>query len=56
MTRVRRAHSFVLDLSAGQREAVEKMADGRRAAYNFALALDRDIYSADLPPADWADL
>jgi len=56
MTRVRRAHSFVLDLSAGQRAAVEKMADGRRAAYNFALALDRDTYAADLPPADWADL
>lgn len=56
MTRVRRAHSFVLDLSTGQRAAVERMADGRRAAYNFALALDRDAYAADLPPADWGEL
>jgi hypothetical protein len=46
----------VLDLSARQREQVEQLARGRRDAYNFALALDRDRYSADLPPADWADL
>lgn len=56
MTRVRRAHSFVLDLNDGQRSALEQMADGRRAAYNFALALDRDLYAADLPPADFEDL
>ena len=46
----------MLDLSARQREQVEQLARGRRDAYNFALALDRDCYAADLPPADWADL
>ena len=56
MTRLRRAHSFVLDLSDAQRAALEQMSDGRRVAYNFALALDRDLYAADLPPADWSDL
>ena len=56
MIRVCRAHSFVLDLSPAQREQVEKLARGRRDAYNFALALDREIYAADLSPADWTDL
>lgn len=56
MIRVRRAHSFVLDLSPAQREQIELLARGRRDAYNFALSLDRDCYVADLAPADWADL
>jgi len=56
MTRVLRAHSFVLELSVRQTEHLEILARGRRDAYNFALALDRDCYAADLPPADWADL
>ena len=56
MTLTIRAHRFVLDLSPRLREEVEKLARGRRDAYNFALALDRDTYAADLPPSDWADL
>lgn len=56
MTRVRRAHRFVLDLSPRQRELIERLARGRRDAYNFALALDHDAYAADPPPADWADV
>lgn len=56
MTRVRRANRFVLDLSPAQRERIDQLARGRRDAYNFALALDRDTYAADLPPADWADV
>lgn len=52
MTRVVRAHSYALDLNDAQRSALESMADGRRAAYNFGLALDRDLYAADLGPAD----
>ena len=55
MTLTIRAHRFVLDLSPRLREEVEKMARGRRDAYNFALALDRDTYAADPLPADWAD-
>ena len=55
MTRAFRAHRFVLDLSSRQRDEVEQLARGRRDAYNFALALDRDTYAADPLPADWAD-
>ena len=55
MPRVFRAHRFVLDLSPRQRDQVEALARGRRDAYNFALALDRNTYAADPPPSDWAD-
>jgi putative transposase len=53
MLRIRRAHAFTLQLSNTQRAALGRMADARRTAYNVALALDRDLYAADLAPADF---
>jgi len=54
MIRICRAFNFELDLSDKMRSELEAVASGRRAAFNFAVATDRDIYAADLPPADWS--
>ena len=56
MIRICRAFSFELDLADRTRSEIEAIASGRRAAFNFAVATDRDIYGADLPPADWSEL
>jgi putative transposase len=56
MTLTVRAHVFALDVTARQCDLLESMADGRRFAYNWATALNQDLYAADLPPADWEEL